>query len=244
MPSGERISSVTGDREERGERETTLRLREAFASLGETAAPRPDCPPPDRLWAAAIGESTAEERQEVVAHMATCASCASAFRLARGLSQEQASAQASPLTPVQPVRLIKRPWVRWGAGLAAAAALVAILTPLGLWQPKPPSPQYRGERDGEVRSLVHNGEDGATLPRDRAELLWTAGPPGSRYEVRVLTRDGDEVVVESGLKSPRYLIPPSVLTDLPPGALLHWQVKVSRPDGASAQSKTFSIRLE
>ncbi len=220
-----------------GERETTLRLREAFASLGETAAPRPDCPPPDRLWATAVGESTAEERREVIAHMATCGSCAAAFRLARGLVQEEASTQAPP----EPIRLVREPWVRWSVGLAAAAALVATLTPLGWWHQ---TPQYRGDRDGEIRSLIRDGAEGTPLPREKAELRWTAGPPGSRYEVRVLTRDGQEVAVESGLERPQYTIPPSALSRLPPGTLLYWQAKMLSPDGVSTQSKTFSIRLE
>lgn len=203
-------------------------LRDAFAGLGETAAPGPDCPAPDRLWAVATGEATVDERHEIIAHTATCASCASAFRLARGLSEKEKT-EAAVLRPS---------WKRWAPGIVALAAVLAlaVLVP-GLWQSKPEP--YRGGQDQEIRSLT--GE--AALPRDQAELRWTPGPPGSRYEVRVLTRDGAEIAVESDLEVPRYRIPPSALVGAPPGMVLYWQVKALRPEGKSSASKTFEVRL-
>lgn len=210
------------------ETETSARLRQAFAALGETAAPGPDCPEPDRLWAVATGEAPPSERHEIIAHMASCASCASAFRLARGLSEEKKEAS-----------VIHRSWARWTpvVGALAAVLLLAILVP-GLWRSQP-SP-YRGGQDQEIRSLL----DDPALPRDQAELRWSPGPPGSRYEVRVLTRDGVEIAVEPDLEAPRYRIPPSVLTGLPEDTILYWQVKVLRPDGKSSASKTFEVRLQ
>lgn len=207
-------------------------LQEAFAALGETAAPGPDCPEPDRLWAAAIGESPLPERHDVIAHTATCASCAAAFRLARGMSQEKVQPESTLL------RMERRPWARWAGIVAVAAAVaLAVLVP-GLWRSEPTP--YRGGEGQEIRSLV---EEAAVLPRDQAELLWTAGPSGSRYEVRVLTREGTEIAVESGLEAPHYRIPPSALAGVPAGTVLYWQVKALRPDGKSSASKTFEVRL-
>jgi hypothetical protein len=215
----------------------SVRLREAFAALGERAAPGPACPEPDRLWAAATGESPVEERREIIAHTASCASCAAAFRLARGLSEDE----AGPAGQVVPhSRFAQRPWLRWAAPLAAVAAalILAVLVP-GMWRNEPAP--YRG---GETREILSEIPETAALPRGQADLRWSAGPPGSRYEVRVLTPEGRELAVESGLTTPQYRIPPSVLQGVEAGSVLYWQVKALPPDGTSLASKTFSVRLE
>ncbi|HSK76336.1 MAG TPA: hypothetical protein VLQ45_07730 [Thermoanaerobaculia bacterium] len=216
---------------------SSVRLREAFAGLGERAAPGPSCPDPDRLWAAATAESPVEERHEIIAHTATCASCAAAFRLARGLSEDEAG-RAGQVVPHS--RFTQSPWLRWAAPLAAVAAalILAVLVP-GMWRSEP-SP-YRG---GETREILSETPETAVLPREQADLRWSAGPPGSRYEVRVLTPEGREIAVESDLTTPQYRIPPSALQGVEAGSVLYWQVKALPPDGASVVSKTFSVRLE
>jgi hypothetical protein len=214
---------------------TAARWRQAFAGLSERAAPRPDCPEPDRIWAAASAESPPAERHEIFDHIASCASCAAAFRLARGLSQEKSSQQDGQ---VELFPLIKpRSWQRWGAALAAAVLVLAVLLPRWWNRPEP----YRG---GEAREILSQIPDDAPLARDQAVLRWTAGPPGSLYEVRVLTRDGREIAVESGLTEAHYQIPPSALSEVSAGTILYWQVKALQPDGKNLGSKTFSVRLE
>ena len=200
-------------------------LKEAFAGLGETAAPRPDCPLADRLWAVAAGEAPVEERHEIIAHMADCASCASAFRLARGMAEEKKEAS-----------VVRGPWMRWApmVGAIAAVLVLAVLIP-SLRKPEP----YRGGQDQEIRSLMES----EALSRDRAELRWSPGPPGTRYEIRVLTGDGAEIAVESDLEEPRYEIPAPALAGVPAGTVLYWQVKAMHPDGKSSASKTFEVRL-
>lgn len=217
MSEGERIPTVNDE---------NANLKEAFAGLGETAAPRPDCPPADRLWAVATGEAPVEERHEIIAHMADCASCASAFRLARGMSEEKKEAS-----------VVRGPWMRWAPmiGALAAVLVLAVLIP-SLRKPEP----YRGGQDQEIRSLV----DQAALPRDHAELRWSPGPPGTRYEVRVLTADGAEIAVEPDLEAASYQIPPSALAGVPAGTVLYWQVKALYPDGKRSASKTFETRLQ
>ena len=215
----------------------SVRLREAFAALGERAAPGPACPEPDRLWAAATAKSPVEERHEIIAHTASCASCAAAFRLARGLSEDEAG-HAGQVVPN--FRFTQRPWLRWAAPLAAIAAalILAVLVP-GMWR-REPSP-YRG---GETREILSEIPETAALPRGQADLRWTAGPPGSRYEVRVLTPEGREIAVESGLTTPRYRIPEAALGGVEAGTAVYWQVKALEPDGTSRVSKTFSVHLE
>lgn len=213
------------------EEEAGDRWRHAFAALGERATPGPECPEPDRLWAAAAGESPPAERHEIILHTASCSSCAAAFRLARGL----AAGEAVPLPSASRLR-----WVRWSAPLAALAAalILAVLAPAGWWKPNLP---YRGGDTLEIRSQL---PDGTVLPRARADLQWTGGPAGSLYEVRVLTRDGREIAVEAGLGAPRYRIPPAALSGLRSGSVLYWQVRAVLPDGRTLVSKTFSARLE
>ncbi len=211
------------------------RWREAFAGLSEKGVPGPNCPDPDRIWATATGEGTAEERQEIIEHTATCASCAGAFRLALGMSGERDRA-----TRVEPLR---GPWFRRTAPLAALAAalLLAVLVPIG-WRAQQGPPQYRDDVERlEIRSQI---AEGAVLPREQAVLRWSAGPPGSLYEVRVLTREAREVAVETDLEEPRYQIPPAVLEGIPAGTVLYWQVKTLQPDGTSGVSKTFTVRLQ
>jgi len=214
---------------------TAARWRQAFAGLSEQAAPRPDCPDPDRIWAAAIAEAPPAERHEIFDHIASCASCAAAFRLARGLSQERSSQQDGQ---VEPFPASQPRWRRWGAALAAVAAVLALAVLIPRWnRPEP----YRGGESREIQSQI---PDEAPLPRGQAVLRWTAGPPGSQYEVRVLTRDGREIAVESGLTEAHYQIPPPALSDVPAGTVLYWQVKALRPDGKNLGSKTFSVRLK
>ena len=55
---------------------------------------------------------------------------------------------------------------------------------------------YRGGESREIRSQT---PEGAILPRGQADLRWTAGPPGSVYEVRVLTPEGREKLRQSAL---------------------------------------------
>jgi hypothetical protein len=226
-----------------------LRWREAFAGLSERAVPGPACPEPDRLWAAATAEAPVAERQEIVAHMATCASCAGAFRLAMGLSRGQSRGQSqeqrvgapeAELLPFSSRPLASRPWFRRTAPLAALAAalLLAVLVPT--WWRGRPAPPYRGAETMEIRSEI---AEGAVLLRHQAVLRWAAGPPGSRYEVRVLTREAREVAVETDLEAPRYQIPPAALAGISTNTILYWQVKTRRPDGTNGVSKTFSVRL-
>lgn len=218
------------------EQSPVVQWRAALAALGERAAPGPECPEPDRLWATATAELPMTERHEIVAHLASCASCAAAFRLARGLSREG----PVPAADAGPSLLsVPHQWLRWAVPLTALAAVLAlaVLVPRP-WQSRPEV--YRGGEPMEIRSLM---DEGTVLPRDQAVLRWTAGPPGSLYEVRLLTREGREVAVEAGLESPQYRIPPPALAGLGSGTVLYWQVKVQQPDGTSAMSKTFSVRL-
>jgi hypothetical protein len=222
------------------------RLKAAFAALGESGAPTAACPEPDRLWAAAAGEGTAEERQEVIDHMGGCASCAAAFRLARRLVQTPAEATGG--TDATIVRFpIMRRWLSRPGPLAALAAVLvlAILVPSWLSRQSrtPPVLRNSGPSNGD-HTIQSQLAEGAALPRDHAVLRWSAGPPGSFHEVRVSTRQAQEVAVETGLETPQYQVPPESLAGFPAGTVLYWQVTSRFPDGTSGTSPTFSFKLQ
>ena len=110
------------------------------------------------------------------------------------------------------------------------------------WRAQQTPPQYRD--DTETVEILSQIAEGAVLPREQAVLRWSAGPPGSLYEVRVLTREAREVAVDSDLEEPRYQIPPAALEGIPAGTVLYWQVKTLQADGTSGVSKTFTVRLQ
>jgi hypothetical protein len=216
------------------------RWRAAFAGLGEQKTAGPECPDPDRLWAAASGEAPVAERHQIIEHTAACASCATAFRLALRLSREEArEGEASGAVASLPAR--RSPWgqrIPLAAALAAGL-LLAVVVPWRLLDRS--TPQYR---ETPAAGLASQIAEGAVLPRDRAVLRWSAGPDGSRYDVRVLTAAGREVAVETGLTAPEVQIPPDALQGVALGEILYWQVDLLRPDGSRTASKTFSVRIE
>lgn len=58
-------------------------LRYLFARAFETATPSDECPAPEDLLDALQGSVPEEERLAVVDHLAVCAVCAEAWRLAK-----------------------------------------------------------------------------------------------------------------------------------------------------------------
>jgi hypothetical protein len=219
------------------------RLKAAFAALGEGGAPTAACPEPDRLWAAAAGEGTAEERQEVIDHTAGCASCATAFRLARSLAQTPAEATTATIVRFPTARR----WLTRPGSLAALAAILVLAILVPSWWSRqsgpPPVLRNRGTSHGD-HAIESQLPEGAALPRDQAVLRWSAGPPGSFYEIRVSTRQAQEVAVETGLETPRYRVPPESFHGYPSATIFYWQVTTRFPEGTSGTSSTFSFRLQ
>jgi hypothetical protein len=218
--------------------EGDARLRAAFRVRPRTAAPGDHVPAED-LWSAVRGELSADERRAIVDHTASCAECAEAWRLAVEVTPDPIPVAAPAARPAwTPFR-----WPATFAPLAAAAALVAAVG-AGVWLSRAPAPAntpaFRGGDAPVVRSLV--GDDDA-LPREQFVLRWSAGPEGSRYDVRVTT-EGLQVVAEAeGLTEPALVVPPTALSSLPAGSRLLWRVEVVAPDGERAASPTFVTRL-
>jgi hypothetical protein len=210
-------------------------LRDAFAALADDdpASLSASCPPPERVWEAVAGELGRDEVRAVIGHVAVCAACAEAWRLARELgaggSAEVASAGRR----------------RWLLPLAAAAVL-ALAFGIGLRDrpelregPVPePSTLRAAPGPAAVRSLV---PEDVPLTRDDFLLRWS-GPPGARYDLTVIA--GDAVVQVQGLEDPEHRLPHEALDDLPAAAQVYWRVEAELPDGgATVSSETFIVRL-
>ena len=205
------------------------RLRAAFQAR-RTTATHESCPAAAELWSAVRGEGTLESRRALIDHTSACGACAEAWRLAKDVSRDLASA--------------RRPWQRSFAPLAAAAALVLALGG-GVWLYWVPrnveAPVFRGGEAPVIRSLVREDE---ALPRRDFRLRWSSGPDGSRYDVRVTTESLQVLAGGQRLAEPSFLGPESALAALPKDSRILWRVEVTLPDGERVASPTFVTRLE
>jgi hypothetical protein len=210
------------------ERTEKGRLHEAFASGGESAPSAGDCPAPESIWAAAVGDADVATVHRVVEHTATCAACAEDWRLARGVAESGGiRAAAGPVLGAHFVPL-------------AVAACLVIAAGAGIYLARGPV----AERDFgavsvgrfEIRPSI---PEGATLPREGFVLRWSAGPEGTEYDLRVVDEDGNAIAVEPGLDRSEYQVPARALRELPAGAKILWRVEASLPGGTRSTSPTF-----
>jgi putative zinc finger protein len=211
-------------------------LRAAFpgGGLEWTSQPGPECPTPGQLWSTLRRELPDDERRAVVEHLASCPSCAEAWRLAVAVAREEA-----PGLSVAPPRRSAVSGPRRGfVLLLAAATMVLALGAIWRWRvPQLPAPPgFREASDPAVHSLLPEGK---VLPRDACQLRWSAGPPGSRYDLRVTTESLQVVVTAQGLSEPSHRVPEAALALLAPGSRLLWRVEVLLPDGHRVDSPTF-----
>jgi hypothetical protein len=210
-------------------------LRQAFAAHQEQSDPA-TCLTPETIWDAVHGKLPADVVRESVQHVATCATCAEEWRLARTLGEQQEQQTAAPLPA--PLRFTprQRQWRNWGLAAAAALALAVVGVQ---WFQKPP--EYRG-----AQAAVHSQvSDGKVLPRERFLLKWSVpAPAGATYGVQVSTEDLRVVASAEGLKTPEYQVPASALAGLPPGAKLFWKIDADLPSGSRLSSQTFVTAVQ
>jgi hypothetical protein len=204
-------------------------LRRAWAKAAERAAPRPDCPSPERIFDAVRGELGPAGASSLLEHVAGCASCAEDWRLAREVSEALPAAEPA---------LARRPWLGgWAALPAAAAVLLAAAAALLVPRVAP----YREAAPLAIHSLL---DEARPLQRSACLLRWSAGPAGTRYDVLVGTPDLTPLLSERGLPVSELRVPERALARLPAGARLLWRVEALLPDGARVASPTFVSRIE
>jgi hypothetical protein len=124
---------------------------------------------------------------------------------------------------------------------AAAVLLIGIAIGIGIrFSPFGRDDTFRGADHYVIEPLVPQD---AALPREAFRLRWTAGPPETRYQVRVTTEDLRLVTSVSDLGVPELVVDPSLLTSITPGARVLWQVEATLPGGGSVSSRTFIARV-
>jgi hypothetical protein len=119
-------------------------LREAFRSLADGASSPDTCPPSSRFWEAQRGEVSSEDARELMDHVASCPSCAQAWRLARELDDAQLAE-----TPA-----LERSWRRAGS-IAAMAAMLLLALAAGYL--------FRGVSESRDPATASTGTEGSTL---------------------------------------------------------------------------------
>jgi hypothetical protein len=241
VPDGDGDTTVT---DVRGSDE---RLAEAFRAFGDTDDSEVQEDLRERIWLAVSGALPPEERRELVERTATDPGCAEVWRIASELWRASQAAAGGDDAVAAPGLA-----TRWTPRWLAAAAVLLLGTALGVFSilNRPAGDEFRSSavrnaqgsgRGFFVKSLVPAN---VALPRDAFRLRWTRGSKGSRYQVRVTTEDLQVLAVAADLTEPEFTVEPAVLSRLPGGVPVLWQVEVSLPNGERLTSSTFSTRVK
>lgn len=208
------------------------RWRAGFAEAKGILDGGTHCPTAEELWASARGALDPARNEALILHLARCPACAEGWRLARTVQDER---------PIGAAGGTSGRW-RLPTLLVAAAALIGIVG-LALYLGRPPIERRAVYRDLEAARLVSEIAEDAVLPRDACVLRWSGGPEGTTYDVRVATGDLEPIVEVWRLERNELRVDPSLLRDLPDGAVLLWRVTAHPPSGAPFSSETFWTRL-
>jgi hypothetical protein len=201
------------------------KLSRAWAARDQSTAHERH-PDAQELYEAAAGNLDRARRMEIIDHVAKCAECTQAWRIALevGARDAKVSVTQSP----------------WRFALAASVILAVGLVTYLVIPVEQGTPQYR---EG-VDPLAPVSAIGSTLPRDQFTLRWSAGPAGTTYLVRLSTADLASLLVKSDVTVTELTVPSSVLTNVKTGDELLWQVEAQLPDGRRVVSQTFVVRVE
>jgi len=216
-------------------------LRKSFVSPPDGSSAAEDCPAPEQIMKAVLGQLSTEENRSLADHSTVCPACTLAWKLARDFVEES-DLEARDVAPNSVIRTRWRPRLQWrwvpaAAALAAALALVAILVP----SQESTEPVLRTLEREEIESTTPEDEP---LPADRFTLRWSPGPEGARYDIRVTDRRLEHLAGAASLERPEYTVPANALANLERGSLVLWQVEAVLPDGRRIVSQTFVTPLE
>ena len=201
------------------------KLSRAWAARDQSTA-HEQHPDAEELYEAAAGNLDRARRLEIIDHVAKCAECTQAWRIALEVGAREAK-----------VPVTQRPW---RFALAASVILAVGLVTYLVIPVDHETPQYR---EG-VDPLAPVSAIGSTLPRDQFVLRWSAGPAGTTYLVRLSTADLGSLLVKSDIAATELVVPGSVLANVKTGEELLWQVEAQLPDGRRVVSETYAVQLE
>ncbi len=203
-------------------------LRDGLISERSAALPRPDCPEPDRIWAAAQGELPRPELEPVVDHVAECAVCMEAWKLALAVEEDAGTSGGQS-------RLRRAvPMISIAAGLLLALGLQFFVAP-------DQGVELEGMREGTFPDRVLELSGSHQLPRDHFFIDWS-GPEGATYGLRLRNQDGDSLLEVEGLQDSAFLASPKALESLETGDELLCTIEVFPPTGKPLR-KTFSLEI-
>jgi len=215
-------------------REEYQRLSHAFAARGQSHG-RNECPDPEQLFEAASGNLTRDQRVELLDHIAQCADCTEAWRIAMELGARPAELAAESSAPISPGRM-----PGWRSAIAASVVLAAGVFGYLALPVRDEIPRYRDAPEPLAPTSLVTG----SLPRDRFILRWSPGPRGSSYSVRLSTADLAPLLEQQNLESPELSVPASALAQVKSGDQLLWQVEVRLPNGQQIPSETYVVTLQ
>jgi len=207
------------------QQEELEKLSRAWAARDQSSA-HEQHPDAEELYEAAAGNLDRARRLEIIDHVAKCAECTQAWRIALEVGAREAK-----------VPVTQRPW---RFALAASVILAVGLVTYLVIPVDHETPQYR---EG-VDPLAPVSAIGSTLPRDQFVLRWSAGPAGTTYLVRLSTADLGSLLVKSDIAATELVVPGSVLANVKTGEELLWQVEAQLPDGRRVVSETYAVQLE
>jgi hypothetical protein len=183
-------------------------------------------PGAEELYEAASGTLESARRLQIVDHVAKCAECTQAWRIALEVGAREAK-----------VSVTRRPW---HFALAASVILAVGLVTYLVVPVDRGTPEYRAGVD----QLAPVSAIGSSLPRDQFVLRWSAGPAGTTYVVRLSTADLATLLVKSDIAVTELAVPGSALANVKTGDELLWQVEARLPDGRRVASQTYVVRVE
>lgn len=216
---------------------TDLQIRFAFPPAGSPVTE--SCPDIESLTRVITGGAAEPEFERFLEHTALCAACTVSWRLIRALGQQEARTEPAPELAAP-----ASSWWKARAPLATAAALIIGVAMAALyWAPSGLDTHsiYRGPHGLSIRSFV---PEGAVVPRGDCVLRWSAGPPGTRYNVLVTDGSLRTLAQARSLDKEEFSVPERVLAGLDRGARILWQVDATLPDGYVASSATFTLTVE
>ncbi len=240
----QRMGRPEGAQTGRPEGAQTEHLRRAFAAVPPSAVPRADCPPAGRIWEGVRGALAPAEFRRIIHHVAGCALCTEAWRLAQKLEHRAGDSRedSSEETPGPPAAPGSGWWRRPGAAAAAAAAVVVLAVGLNLRQAGDvtPAATFRAAGGGEIELLSPG-----PLPREDCVLRWRGPESADYYQLRVVSAADPLIplVEETRLEAVAYRVPEDALAGLPPGAELLVHLKAIDPaSGRHSTTATVVVR--
>lgn len=212
-------------------------LRSAF-NQARPLAHTEHCPSPQLILDAAAGSADADQRDQVLDHLATCVTCRYAWQIAVDLNTPAQSDKVISLAD----RLNRQPRV---LPALAAAATVVIAVGLTVWvgNPQPADPVYRGDPASQTMMPIVRKE-GAVW-----RFIWQA-PTEHRvvsYRLSVIAEDlsvllSIEQAVTDGAPAD-ISVNDERLRTLVGKSPFYWQLEATLVDGSTVESATNSGQI-